>query len=390
MIKVAHFINGLQVGGAEMMLYKTVTRMNAQSFSSIVISLSEKGPVGERIEQAGIKVVALNEKGIPGPKIIWQLRNILTDQKIDILQTYLYKANFYGLIAGRLARVPVVWGLRCSYVDFRLYHPLSSLGFRLNRMLSGFPAAIVANSEAGRRYHISKGYDRRRMTVIPNGFELGRFKPDENCRTAVRDELGIPRECILIGLIGRFDPMKDHHTFMRAAGEVARRHKEICFLLAGEGIDLSNPVLTKYVDEAQLRDRAFLLGRRDDIPRIMASLDIYASSSYSEGFPNVVGEAMACGVPCVVTDAGDSAYVVGDTGIVVPPSNAEELARGMERLIIMRPEERRRLGEAARRRVEENFDITMVVKRLEKLYTELIDKHNINKAYAKRVYPGIM
>lgn len=386
MVKVAHFINGLQVGGAEMMLYNTVTHMNAHPFSPIVISLSEKGPVGEMVEQAGINVIALNEKSdIPSIKIIWRLRDILAEQKVDILQTYLYKANFYGLIVGQLARVPVVWGLYCSDMDFRLYHPLSGLAFQLNRLLSGFPAIIVANSEAGRQYHISKGYDGRRMVVVPNGFELERFQPDESCRLAVRDELGIPRESILIGLIGRFDPMKDHRTFVRAAGQIANRHKDIYFLLAGEGIDSSNPVLTKYVDEAHLQGKTFLLGRRDDMPRIMASLDILVSSSVSEGFPLVLGEAMACGVPCVVTDVGDSAPVVGDTGVVVPPCDAEALARGMERLIIIRPEERRRLGEAARWRVEENYDITTVVKRLEKLYIELIDKHNINKAPDKCV-----
>ena len=143
-------------------------------------------------------------------------------------------------------------------------------------------------------------------------------------------------------------------------------------MLAGQGLDSSNLVLAKYIDDAQLRDSVFLLGRRDDIPRIMAGLDIYTSSSCSEGFPNVVGEAMACGVPCVVTDAGDSAYVVGETGVVVPPSNPEALAQGMDRLIIMLPEERRRLGEAARRRVQENFDITMIVKRLETLYSGLV------------------
>jgi glycosyltransferase involved in cell wall biosynthesis len=175
----------------------------------------------------------------------------------------------------------------------------------------------------------------------------------------------------LVGLIGRFNPQKNHAGFFQAAGLLHRRLPTVRFLLAGKGIDEGNGELVRAMESAGIRSVTHLLGLRSDISRLMAALDVQASSSFGEAFPNVLGEAMACGVPCAVTDVGDSAYIVGDTGKVVPAEDMAGLAAAMESLLLLPPVERQALGLRARSRVAENFEIGQVVKRYEAFYEDL-------------------
>jgi glycosyltransferase involved in cell wall biosynthesis len=171
--------------------------------------------------------------------------------------------------------------------------------------------------------------------------------------------------------------MKDHAGFLKAASLVARKHPEVRFLLVGTGVVKEQPALAQVIAEQHLQDRTFLLGERADIPRLTAALDIACSASaWGEGFSNVVGEAMACGVPCVVTEVGDSAYAVGQTGLVVPARNPQSLAQALSRLIEAGPEHRRQLGEAARRRVEKEFSLPAIVRRYEDLYQAHSSPHS--------------
>jgi glycosyltransferase involved in cell wall biosynthesis len=211
------------------------------------------------------------------------------------------------------------------------------------------------------------------MTVIPNGFDLARFQPDALRRSAVRAELGVGDDVPLVGLIGRFDPQKNHAGFFEAAGCLLRRLPMVHFVLAGKGIDEGNRALMRMVETAGVGHVTHLLGLRSDIPHLMAALDVLASSSYGEAFPNVLGEAMASGVPCVVTDVGDSAYIVGDTGRVVLPGNMAGLAAAIEDLLTLPAAERAALGERARARVAEHFEIGRVVQQYERFYDDLIE-----------------
>lgn len=207
--------------------------------------------------------------------------------------------------------------------------------------------------------------------MIPNGFDLDAFRPDPESRLAVRRQLEIPEDSLLIGLVARFHPQKDHHNFVQAAGLLHRAMPQVHFLLCGEGITWENPVLGEWIDDAGVESWCHLLGRREDMPKLTAALDIASSSSFGESFPNVVGEAMACGVPCVVTDVGDCAILVGKTGIVVPPNDAGALASAWHQLLEMSHEERRRLGQLARQRIKNKFDLNLVVSRYEDLYKSL-------------------
>lgn len=373
-IRIVHLITELNTGGAEQMLYKLATRMNRKAFSPLVVSMTDRGPIGEKLASEGIPVLQLGMRlGRPNPSGLLKLCRLLRRQAPDVLQTWLYHADLLGFIAGKASSVKrIVWGIRCSDMDLRNYSPLTALTVWLSAKVSSLPDAIVVNSEKGKQVHEKRGYSPRRMSVIPNGFDIERFRPDETAREWLLTQLGLSSETRLIGFVARFDPMKDHETFFRAASVLAAKEDSAHFVLAGDGMVSSNAEVSVLMDP-KIRDKVHLLGRREDIPRLLAALDIATSASaYGEGFSNAVGEAMACSVPCVVTDVGDAAQIVDGTGEVVPPRSPELLCEAWKRLLDMGLEERRRLGAQARARVTDNFEIGHVVRRFEDFYRGLL------------------
>jgi len=250
-----------------------------------------------------------------------------------------------GLGTGRL-----IWNLRCSDVDLRQYAQSTRWVVSLLARLSSLPGAIAANSQAGRAYHASLGYRPRRWIDLPNGFDLVEWRPDAADRAAVRAEWSLDDATLAIGMIARVDPSKDHATLFEAAVQVRASRKDVRVVLIGRGTDrLALP--------AVLDDLVLVLGERRDVGRLVRGLDMAVLSSLTEGFPNVVGEAMASGVPCVVTDTGDSAQIVGDTGMVVPSRSAEALAGAILKLAGESAASRRQRGEAARRRIAGHFGL---------------------------------
>jgi glycosyltransferase involved in cell wall biosynthesis len=373
-VNVVHLITDLDTGGAEMMLAKLLSAMDRRRFRSVVVSLLEPGPVAARIRDLGLPVHTLGmSRGRPSARAVLRLRRLLAGERPAVLQTWMYHANLLGLVAGWVAPVGhTVWNIRSASLNLRGYSRSTPWTIRAGAVLSRSPSAVVINSGAGQSGHAALGYRPRRWEVIPNGFELERFGPDPSARRALREELGLPGDAPLIGLAGRYHPMKDHPTFFRAAELLAKRHPRAHFVLAGRDVVPGNPALAPLVEASGAPGSLHLLGERSDMPRIMAGLDVFSSSSaYGEGFPNVVGEAMACGVPCVVTDVGDSAAVVGETGVVVPPRDADALAEGWARLLDAGADGRRRLGEAARQRVQENYSLERVAGLYEALYSSL-------------------
>lgn len=373
-IRVAHLITELNVGGAEQMLYKLVTRMNPDRFRSIVISMTDLGPIGEKIAEKGIPVFPLGmSPGKPSLRGSVKLFRCLKQESVDIVQTWLYHADLLGLIVGRVAEVKrVVWGIRCSNMDLGRYRSLTDLTFRVNAVMSSLVDAIVVNSVEGKEVHSASGYENRRMIVIPNGFDTELFHPNEESRNWLRGELRLNEEAVLIGLVARWDPMKDQKTFLSAAAILAETEKSAHFVLVGRGMDDQNRKLLRYIDQPVLKGRVHLLGLRHDAHRIMAGLDIATSSSaFGEGFSNTVGEAMSCGVPCVVTNVGDSPLVVGDTGVIVPCRDPGALAQGWKEMMLLGKAGRRALGEKARQRILDSFELGKVVGRFEEFYAKL-------------------
>lgn len=373
MITVLHLITGLDTGGTEMMLYKLVERSDPARFRHVVVSLAAVGPVGEKIAALGVPVHSLHmRRGLPDPRSLIRLVAVTRRVRPDVVQTWLYHADLLGSLGAALSRprVPVVWNIRSS-IDVDELGPVVAVVARLCARLSRFPAAIVTNSDAARLLHGRLGYRPRQWVIIPNGFDAETFAPDLVARMAVRGELGLSEDTLVIGLVARYDPLKDHATFLRAAGLLGRKRQGPHFVLVGRDITRDNAALREEIAASNVGDRVHLLGERVDIPRLTAALDVATCSSYGESFPNIIGEAMACGVPCVVTDVGDAARIVGDTGRVVPPKDAVALAEAWQEMTELGPEGRRGLGRAARARVEERYSLATVVRQYEALYERL-------------------
>jgi len=374
-MRVVFIITGLSTGGAEMMLLKVLERLDRQHFVPHVISLTTLGELAPRLAALGIHVDAVGMKsGLPNPSGFFRLVRMLKRLGPDVVHTWMYHADLLGGLAARMTGISAVgWCIRNSNLDRDKTKFSTRAVVRLCALLSRWvPSRILSCSERARQVHVECGYAAEKMIVVPNGFDLGRFKPDKDARKRVRDELGLDADTPLAGLIGRFDPQKNHAGFFEAAGRLHRRMPHAHFVLAGQGIDTSNPALMQTIAQAGVLANTHLLGLRSDMPGLMASLDVLVSSSYGEAFPNVLGEAMACGVPCAVTDVGDSAYIVGDTGRVVAPGDMPGLAATLEALLALQPAEKSALGERARARVAECFEIGGVVRRYEDFYEGLL------------------
>lgn len=373
--RVLHIITGLGAGGAEMMLYKLLSAMDRDRYAAMVISLTDEGSMASRIRSLGVPVHALGMKrGIPNPWIGLRLVGMMRREKIQLVQCWMYHADLLGGLAARIAGVPVIWGLRQSNLARELNRCTTLWTVKACARLSALvPCRIVCGSNAAWRAHVEQGYAASKMVLIPNGFDMDIFRPDKEARALARASLGLKdQETPLIGLVARFDPQKDHANFIAAAGLLHMRMPEARFVMCGDGVVWSNSLLTEKIEAAGIRNRFHLLGQRDDVPEILSALDVACSSSCGEGFANVIGEAMACCVPCVVTDVGDSAVVVGDTGRVVPARNPGALAAGLYELLSMPVEDRRRMGDAARRRIATNFSLSAVAARYASLYAEVL------------------
>ena len=358
-----------------MMLYKLLSALDPAEFSSRVISLRSEGPMAKQIRALGVSVESLDiSADIPRPSHLQHLVRLLREHQPDVVQTWMYHADLLGGLAARFAgRPPVVWNIRNSTLDPETSKRSTRWTvWTCARFSRRWPTRIVSCSETARDLHAGLGYDAEKMIVIPNGFDLSLFHPDAAARLSLRAELNLPPGTLLIGAIGRFDPQKDYPTLIAAAGWLHAARPEVHFLLCGDGLSDENAALTARIESRGLQKQFHLLGRRSDIFRITAALDLATSSSASgEGFSNVIGEAMACGVPFVATNVGDAALILGDTGKVVPPREPASLAAAWNALLSLPAEQRAALGAAARQRIEEHFSLPAVAGQYAALYREL-------------------
>ena len=355
------------------MLVKLVSASDRRKVSHSVVSMTGEDSLGKCIKEAGIPLFTLGMKrGRPSLRSLIRFVRILKKEKPDVLQTWLYHADLFGLIAGKLAGVRrIFWNVRCSDMEMTHYSRLSSWLVPILARLSSLPEMVIVNSEAGREQHILRGYSPKSWRVIFNGFDLEEFRPDEGAKSKLCGELGVPPDSVLAGMIARYDPMKGHAGFLQSAGLVGKKYPEVHFVLAGKGVTLENAELRRNIEHLSLEGRFHLLGERGDIPALMPGFDFLCLPSvFGEGFSNVIGEGMACGVPCVATDVGDSKHIVGETGRIMSPGDPAALAEAMGEFVVMGAEGRRKLGEAARRRVGDLFNLPAVVTEYERIYAE--------------------
>jgi glycosyltransferase involved in cell wall biosynthesis len=326
-MNILHIITGLNDGGAEAVLYRLIKACKEHHHS--VVSLMDTGKYGTRLEKIGVPVVCLNmPRGrvtITGLRTLWR---VLTQKEHDIVQTWMYHADFLGGVLARLAGVHrIFWGIHNSALepDNSKYKTIGIA--RVNGWLSRWiPTAIVCCAERARETHRALGYASEKLIVIPNGYDLSSFKPDNAARMRLRTEWGVTDGMSLLGMVGRFHPVKDYENLLRAIVQLKQAKKAFRLVLVGKRLDATNPKLVSWIKQYSLCEDILLLGQRDDVPDVMNALDIHVLSSTSEAFPNVLAEAMACGTPCVTTGVGDASLIVGDTGWVVPPRNSQALA----------------------------------------------------------------
>jgi glycosyltransferase involved in cell wall biosynthesis len=364
-MKVVHIITDLDTGGAEIMLYKLLKSLQDETIESAVISLMGQGKITKQIEALGIKVeeLGLGQGERPSWKIIKKLRQFMLTFNPNIVQGWMYHGNIAATVAVFLfkpirRKVKLFWNVRQTLYDIKKEKQQTKWVIYLSRWLSVFSTSIIYNSTVSMQQHNNIGFSKRKRRMIPNGFDLQKFYPDQERRQQLRKGLGVSENGILVGHISRFHPMKDHATLLRAIDRVVGSlsstgsKQEVLFLLIGHGVtsELSNNQEIRF------------LGERSDIPKIMSALDIVVSSSaWGEGFPNVIGEAMASEVPCVVTDVGDSAYIVGKYGRVCSVGDDQCIANSLLQLIENK-QERKTAGKQARKRIKEHYSMDKIKK----------------------------
>jgi len=374
-MKVLHIITSLDAGGAEGVLTRLCVADKSNDHH--VVSLMDEGVYGKVLLKAGVGVSCLRlPKGGVSAKGLFKLWRIIRDIRPNVIQTWMYHADFLGGLIGRLAGVRnIVWGIRNTELERGKSSRSAILVAKLcARLSSRIPARIAVCAEKAVIVHESLGYCREKMVVVPNGYDLSRFRPVPESGSGLRRDLGIPDTSFLIGMVARFDPFKDHETLFAALDLLAAEGLDFQCLLVGTGMTSENTELNEVLMKRSISQRVVLAGRRSDIPEVMSALDLHVLSSSSEAFPNVLAEAMACGTPCVSTDVGDAALIVGDTGWIVPPGSPEQLANALRSAVLeyRLVEDWQNRKREARKRIEQRFSLEGMVANFNSLWSDIL------------------
>lgn len=374
--EVVHIITGLQQGGAESMLHKLLTEARQQNpeIRQSVYALGQSGVVGERLSAQGFEVRALGlSPRLGNPWVLrplWQhLRRLPSD---SVVQTWMYHGDLIGgLLAYAAGQRRIVWNIRQSGIGpadiGRLTRGVVSLCARLSHWL---PRRIITNARTAEAVHVAAGYAASRFTWIGNGFDTQRFCFQPEGRRRVREQLGVPDQALLIGNVARHDPQKDLGNFVAMARQVHQHHSHTRFLIAGRGVP-SSGALRAQIAAAGLEQAFLLLDEQQDVPALMCALDLFCLSSRAEGFPNVLGEAMACERPCVSSDCGDAGAVLGDPRWIAPTGDPEALAGRVCTLLALPAAQRQQLGTGHRQRIQSSFSVASIWRDYLHLYRSL-------------------
>ncbi|MEO1427945.1 MAG: glycosyltransferase [Cyanobacteria bacterium J06633_8] len=379
---LAFITTGLDTGGAERMLYNLLSKIDRQRFKPVVISLMDEGSFGKSINALDVPIHTMDLKPgmFPTPGVISHLVHTVRQIQPDLLQGWMYHGNLAAEFANKFCQgnIPTVWNIQHSMYGLKFEKPMSQLVIKSGAQLSKSPRSIIYVSQIGKSQHEKIGYSPNNGCVIPNASDSSLFVPSLVAKNDVRRELGLVEDDLLIGQFARFHPMKDHANFLHAAGlllQKTAKKEKVHFLLVGSEVDKENQTLVELIQKLGLSNQVHLLGERSDMARLTAALDIMTvASAYGEAFPLVLGEAMSCGVPCVVTDVGDSGWIVGNTGRVVPPRDSEALSNAWKELVEFGQQARNDLGQATGKRNMELFSLEVIVAKYEEQYNNVLSK----------------
>lgn len=352
-MKISFLVRSLGHGGAERQLVTLANGLVERGWDVSVAVLYSGGALEAELDEC-VRIERLGKRNRwEIGKVLFRFSRWLRRERPDVLHSYLSLPNILATAVGTMfPSVKIVWGIRASRLSLSAYDSLTALTERASVFFARGADLIIVNSEAGRRDCLAVGYPRARLTVIPNGIDARRFVPDRNARARLRAAWGIGVCEMLIGLVGRLDVMKGHKVFLRAAACFSQRHDDARFICIGDGPQTLCAELRIVAETLGVANRIRWLPAGHDMPAVYNALDIVCSSSiFGEGFPNVLGEAMACSVPCVATRVGDSEYLVGDTGEIVPPGDAEAMCLAWERMLTRIVREGEHLGRRCRERI---------------------------------------
>lgn len=374
-IKLTHVITALNVGGAEVMLCRLLEKIDRSRFDCSVICLGPRGVLSERIERAGIPLTTL---GMRGPLSLlsglWKMTRLFRREKPDAVHTWMYHGDFMGGLAAKLGgNPPVAWAIHhTTHAKGGIKWTTRALTWLLARLSHWVPRHIFCCSHATQREHERIGYRGDNMEVIVNGADLEVCQPSAEARAKFRAELNIPGTAPVIGAAGRFHPQKDYPNFFEAALLLQQIRPDVHFVLCGKGLTADNPEIAPYLARSPHPERFHLLGLRGDMPSVYPALDLFAlAAAFGEGWPLTIGEALACGVPCVATDLGDCKDLIGDCGEAVPCKDPAALSAAWARLLALSPAETSTLKQRCRQRIVDHFNIDDVIRQYETAYEKL-------------------
>ncbi|MBP7618611.1 MAG: glycosyltransferase [Geothrix sp.] len=368
-VRVLHIIASLETGGAETALARICQATGSLGLDHHVLVMDSTGLLGADLQSAGIPVLAPRVH----PLDMAHLLRLCTDWIPHVVQGWMYHGNLAASVVRTVLfpRAYLAWNIRCGLDTPGQYRPSTRALIQLLARCSGTPDLILYNAHSARAGHEAVGYVGRRGEVIPNGFDLEAFRPDPASRQALRSALGLREGASLVGLVARFHPEKNPQLFLEA---LSRLPPEVHGLMAGSCMVPENPALVACIQAFGLSARIHLLGERRDMPDVMAGLDLAVSASWNEGFSNALGEAQACGVPCVATAVGDSPKMIGGLGQLVPAGDAPAMAEAMSAILHLPAAEREALGLRCRQRMAEDYSLPAVARRYSKAYHRLADR----------------
>lgn len=364
-ISLTFLIRDLGYGGAQRQMAALATGLPPDEFDVSVLHF-HPGPLEEELRAAGVNTIRVRKNSrwdIAG--FFFRLLRAARAQQPDILHSYLTESNVMSaLLQPFLGGTRIVWGLRDSQTDSGLWGLLGRLSFQLSRLLSHRADQIIANSDAGRAYYTSQGYSAKKISVIPNGIDVDRFAPHLAAGARLRGEWNITRANFLFGHVGRLNVMKDHATLLRAAAIVCQAHPHARLVCVGGGDENYAAEMQRLSGELGIAEKILWLPPQRNMAEVYSAFDaLVSSSSFGEGFSNVIAEAMSCGLPCVATDVGDSASILNDAECTVPPSQPDALAAAMIRLLETDAATLLKIKTQARRRIVENYSLPLLTRR---------------------------
>tara|TARA_A100001011_G_scaffold81432_1_gene84691 strand:+ start:2171 stop:3304 length:1134 start_codon:yes stop_codon:yes gene_type:complete len=374
-MKIIHIINGLGDGGAEHTLYK-ICKYDVSN-KHLVISFKMGGKYLPLLKKLGIKVYCLNANFFSIHKFFFLIK-LLKNLKPNLVQTWLVHADFIGGVAARIAGIKnVFWNVRYSNIEINKTKIVTNLIINILTLLSYFiPQIIIINSKASKKIYQLKGYEKKKLKYIPNGYNFTNLKVSRIESIEFKKKLKIPKQIPIIGYVARYDPLKDHLNLLKAISLLSLKGKKFYCLLVGTNIN-NNIKLVTEIKKLKLSNYVKLIGPIKNVSIIMDLIDVHVQSSKSEGFPNVVAEAMIHKTPCVVTNVGDSSYIVGKTGWVVPPQNEIKLSNAIKSAFDeIGSKNWSNRGKMAKSRVMKKFSINKMIKSYNKIWTKGYKKND--------------